>query len=71
VTEQKYEYAYHWKNTPEREKLFGKRCRVVTMGGGLRTVLIEFEDGNRMVVSQRAIRRADGGRLGANKQEMD
>lgn len=53
-----YPYIYAWKNNPERAKLFGERCRIVSTGSRLRSVLIEFKDGKRVVVSQRAIRRA-------------
>jgi len=53
-----WDYIFHWKNTPEREKLFGKRCRILSTGSRLRSILIEFEDGHKEVVSQRAIRRA-------------
>lgn len=55
-----YPYRFHWKNNPEREKLFGKRCRVLSEGTKLRSVLIEFEDGEKIVTSTRALRRADG-----------
>lgn len=56
---EKYEYRFAWKNTPERAKLFGKRCRVLAQGTRMRSIWIEFEDGHREIVSQRAIRRAD------------
>lgn len=59
----KYEYVFHWRNTEERKRLFGRRCRIVTMGKQLKTVLIEFEDGEKIVVSQRALRRADKDQL--------
>lgn len=59
MTEQaEWPYKFYWKNTPEREALFGKRCRIITEGSRMRSVLIEFEDGKKMVVSHRAIRRA-------------
>lgn len=53
-----YPYRFAWKNNPEREQLFGKRCRIVTEGSRMRSILIEFEDGKRLVTSHRAIRRA-------------
>lgn len=56
---EEYPYIYAWKNNPEREKLFGKRCRVVNDGLRLRSILIEFEDGKKVVTSARAIRRAE------------
>lgn len=55
----KYEYVFHWRNTEERKKLFGRRCRIVNMGKLLNSVLVEFEDGEKAVVSQRALRRVE------------
>lgn len=54
---EEYPYVYAWKNNPEREKLFGERCRIVTQGERMRTILIEFTDGKRIITSQRSIRR--------------
>lgn len=54
---ERWPYVFHWKNNPEREKLFGKRCRIISEAKQLRSILIEFEDGKRVVVSQRALRR--------------
>lgn len=54
-----YDYIFRWKNNEEREKLFGKRCRVITKGMGMRSIVIEFEDGKQVVTSERAIKRAE------------
>lgn len=56
--EHDFPYRFYWKNDAKRACLFGKRCRIVSEGSRLRSILIEFEDGYRMVTSQRAIRRA-------------
>lgn len=58
-TSNEYAYVFHWRNTPERERLYGRRCRILQLGTRMRSVLIEFEDGEKVVVSQRALRRAD------------
>lgn len=52
-------YVYAWGNTPEREALKGRECRIMARGGK-GTVLVEFDDnGQRETVSFRALRRAD------------
>lgn len=48
--------VFGWKNNPVRAKLFGKRCRIVHAGSTMRSVLIEFEDGERVITSRRALR---------------
>lgn len=53
----KYPYRYAWKNTPERERLFDKRCRIVNEDTKAHFVKVQFEDGEEKVVSHRALRR--------------
>jgi hypothetical protein len=49
-------YRYAWGNNPKRATLKGRRCRVVTRGS-LGSCLVEFVDnGQREVVSRRALR---------------
>lgn len=49
-----YDYVWHWrKHLPERN---GQRCRVLARGK-MSSVLVEFEDGYRAVVSRYALRR--------------
>ena len=50
-----YPYVFAWGNNPARAKRKGQRCRILCEGR-LRSVLIEFEDGFRMVTSQRALK---------------
>lgn len=54
---EEYPYVFSWKNDPKRASLFGRRCRVLDRGTTLRSVLVEFEDGERVVTSARALRR--------------
>lgn len=53
-----YDRVFVWGNNAEREKLVGRRCRVVAHGSSMQSVLVEFEDGTRVVTSRRATRRA-------------
>jgi len=48
--------VFGWKNNPKRAKLFGKRCRIIEVGSTMRSVLVEFEDGQRVITSRRALR---------------
>lgn len=47
-------YQYRWGNNPKRAKMKGRMCRKVATGK-MRSVLIEFENGQREITSQRAI----------------
>lgn len=48
-------HTYSWGNNPKRALLKGRPCRVVARGAR-RSVLIEFDDGRREVVSYRSLR---------------
>ena len=51
--------VWHWRSRlPERK---GQRCRVLVRGA-LNSVLVEFEDGQRVVTSRYAVRRASARR---------
>ncbi len=52
-----FDRVYGWKNNERRADLFGKRCRIVEVGSSMNSVLVEFEDGTRLVTSRRAIRK--------------
>ena len=49
-------HFYAWKNNEKRAKLFKRPCRILARGT-MNSVLIEFENGERSVVSRRALRR--------------
>lgn len=49
-------HVYHWANNPKRATMKGRRCRVLARGT-MSSVMIEFEDGQREIVSRRALRR--------------
>jgi hypothetical protein len=65
-----YRYVYHWGNTPERAAMKGRRCRVVSRGAK-GSVLVEFENGQREVVSLRALRHAEAKAEGECPYEME
>ena len=49
-------YRYAWGNNAKRKTLKNRACRIVAVGL-MRSVLIEFENGQREVVSRRSLRR--------------
>ena len=51
-----YPYVFKWKNNEKREILFGKRLRVLVRGRA-NSALVEFEDGQREVISRNAIKK--------------
>jgi hypothetical protein len=48
---------YSWKNNPKRKSLYCNRCRILARGK-MNSILIEFENGQREIVSRYAVRRA-------------
>jgi len=52
-----YPYRYVWANNPVRARLRGLRCRLVVRSRGFNSCLVEFENGERVVVSRNALRR--------------
>lgn len=46
---------YYWGNNEKRRTLKGRRCRILARGK-MRSVLVEFENGQREIVSYRALR---------------
>jgi hypothetical protein len=54
----RFDQIYFWKNNDRRRELKGKRCRVIAVGSTKHSVLLEFEDGTRVITSRRAIRNA-------------
>lgn len=54
-----YDYVYRWGNNPKRVTLRGRSCRVVLRGTTMRSVLVEFENGQQEVVSYRALKLRD------------
>ena len=49
-------YIYRWRNNAKRRKLYGRRCRVLVRSTK-NSALVEFENGEREVVSRNALRK--------------
>ena len=49
-------YVYRWGNNPKRAEMKGRTCRVLCRGAK-NSALVEFEDGQREVVSRNALRK--------------
>ena len=51
-------YVYAWGNNERRAHLKGRLCRIVAAGTRMHSVEVEFENGERVVTSMRALRKA-------------
>jgi hypothetical protein len=49
-------FIYLWGNNPVRAKYKGEACQVLAYGKK-NSILVEFEDGHRMVTSRNSVRR--------------
>ena len=49
-------YRYAWGNNEKRATMKGKRCKVIVRGR-MNSALVEFENGQREIVSRNALRR--------------
>jgi hypothetical protein len=57
--ERKYPHYYAWANNTKRCGMVYRPCRIVARGR-MNSVMIEFRDGTREIVSRRALRRMPG-----------
>jgi len=53
-------YIYQWGNNSKRVNLKGRKCRVMRRGK-MNSCLVEFENGEREVISRNALRKANQG----------
>jgi len=53
-------HVFYWGNNAKRATLKGRRCRIVS-AGALHSIMLEFQNGQREVVSRRAVRKLKGG----------
>jgi len=51
-------YYYAWKNNPKRKSLYKRLFKIITRGK-MNSVLVEFENGQREVISGNAIRKTN------------
>jgi hypothetical protein len=73
-------YIYTWRNNEKRRYLAGRTCLVLarddrrrrgSIPGGTNSALVEFENGDREVVSRNALQRFDRLRAKALKDKGD
>jgi hypothetical protein len=50
-----YKYYYAWKNNSKRETMYKRACRVIARGA-MNSCMVEFEDGQREIVSRNAVK---------------
>lgn len=53
-----YPYVFRWRKF--RPEWFGRRCAVLSRGA-LNSALVQFEDGEKAIVSRNALRKAKAG----------
>lgn len=51
-----YPYYYAWRNNKKRATLYKRKLRIVARGT-LNSALVEFENGQREIISRNAIRK--------------
>ncbi len=51
-------FVYKWKNNIKRQSLYGRKCQILAHGKK-NSVLVEFEDGNKEIISRYALRRSE------------
>jgi hypothetical protein len=56
-----FDRIYRWRNNDRRRHLYGRRCRVLAKGSTMNSCLVEFENGQRHIVSWRALRKVRDG----------
>lgn len=50
-----FPHVYAWGNNEKRAALKGRRCRILARGR-MRSILVEFENGEKVVTSERAVK---------------
>lgn len=51
-----YDHVWYWRSRlPERK---GQRCRILVRARRMNSILVEFQDGYRVVTSRYAVRKA-------------
>ena len=63
ATDPVFDHVWFWKSRlPHRR---GQRCAVVIRSGRMNSVMVQFEDGHRVITSRYAVRKAEPSRQGA------
>ena len=50
-----YDHTWHWRSRLPHRK--GQPCRVLVRGGQMNSVMVQFEDGVKVVTSRHAVRK--------------
>jgi len=53
-----FDYIFYWGNNERRADFKGQLCRVIRHGR-MHSVLVEFQNGERLITSERALRRQE------------
>lgn len=53
----RYDHVWYWRKKPEGQDRKDQRCRVLARGK-MNSIVVEFEDGYRVITSRYAVRRA-------------
>ena len=61
-------YLYVWKNNEKRKAMFRRECRIIARGK-MNSVLIEFNDGQREIMSGNSIHRGRKSQDATKSQE--
>lgn len=56
-----YPYRYAWKNNAKRKTLYGRRCHVLVRTKICNSAMVEFDHGQREIISRNALRRVKDG----------
>ncbi len=51
-----FKYIYNWANNDKRKTLKGRKCRVIYRGR-MNSCLVEFENGQKEVISRNALKK--------------
>lgn len=62
-------HYYAWKNNEKRQSMYKRPCRILATGN-INSCMIEFENGQREIVSRRAIRRKREKEKAKNTMEL-
>lgn len=53
------DYYYAWKNNDKRRKMYKRKLRILARGK-MNSALVEFQNGQREIISRNALRKVKG-----------
>ena len=63
-------HRYNWANNDKRKSLKNRLCRIISTGAK-GSILVEFEDGQREIVSRRSVRKIEQPKQGREREDED